>query len=172
MLDKSSKAKLDKFMEAKKRNVSRLIYITYRYFNEWAQKQWEADGWGGMRPDHLRVISIIGIESVNNNELAKRAGVSKQAMSKMVMDLVEEGFVEIETDPNDSRAKIIGITPKGVDFLVYLGKCGKMFEAKYHDLIGKEKTEQLIDILSELTEALLAQDREAFWKKDAFKNRT
>ncbi len=113
MLDKRRKEKLESYMLKRKRNLCRHIYITYRYFNEWAQKQWIEDGWENIRPEHLRLISIIGIDEVNNNELAKRARVSKQAMSKMVNDLESHGFVDVEPDPNDSRASIISISNNG-----------------------------------------------------------
>lgn len=152
-------------MEARKRNIARHIYIIHRYFNEWAEKKWQEDGWGELRPEHLRLISIIGVEPVNNNELAKRARVSKQAMSKMVNDLVGMGYVNIEPDPKDSRAKIISISNKGVDFLIYLGNCGKGFEEKLEDLIGVKKTAQLIDIFTEITEGILSKEKALYWKK-------
>src|SRR3954462_5062292 len=103
MLDKKTKAKLESLMAVRKRNISRGIYITHRFVNEWAQKKWKEDGWDDIRPDHLRLISIISMEVVNINELSKRARVSKQAMSKMVNDLISKGFIAYETDPNDSR---------------------------------------------------------------------
>jgi len=165
MLDKRSQIKLEKYMAKRKRNIARLIYITYRYFNEWTQKQWTLDGWKEMRPEHWRLISIISIEAVSNNELAKRARVSKQAMSKMVNDLVAFGYVDVEPDPADSRAKIISISKKGVDFLEYLGPCGQGLEEKFHAIIGTKKTEQLITIMAELTEGILTEEKGSWIKK-------
>ena len=139
MLDKQSKKKLDKYMERKRRNLCRGLYITYRHFNEWAEKKWKEDGWGDLRPEHLRLISIISLEQVNNNELAKRARVSKQAMSKMVNDLEQQGFVDIIHDPNDSRAKIISISNKGVTFFEYFTGSSQIFEGMCKEKIGDKK---------------------------------
>ncbi len=155
MLDKGSKDRLEDYMQKRKRNLGRLIYITHRHFNEWALKRWHEDGWHEIRPEHLRLISIIGLEAINNNELAKKARVSKQAMSKMVNDLVKRGVVDVQPDPDDSRAKIISISKSGVDFIIYFNSCSKNLEQKFNDIIGKKKTAQLIDILSELTEGIL-----------------
>src|SRR5579862_7827130 len=138
MLDKVSKAKLEGYMETRKRNLCRLIYITHRHFDEWGQNRWKEDGWGGLRPDHLRVLSIIGIDEVNNNELAKRARVSKQAMSKMVNDLADYGLIDINSDPNDSRAKFISVSKKGVDFMTYLKNNACDLQEHFSNLIGKK----------------------------------
>jgi DNA-binding MarR family transcriptional regulator len=165
MLDKRSKEKLESFMQTRKRNLARLIYITHRHFNEWAQKKWIEDGWGEIRPEHLRLISIIGTGEVNINELAKRARVTKQAMSKMVNDLKERGFIQIHPDPQDSRSKIISISSEGADFMMYLCGSAKELEIKFAAIIGKKKTEQLISILSELTEGILELEEQEASKK-------
>lgn len=159
MLDKRTQAKLESHMAARKSNISRGIYITHRYVNEWAQSKWKEDGWDDIRPDHLRLISIISMEPLNINELSKRARVSKQAMSKMVNDLITKGFIAYEADPKDSRAKIISITKEGVDFLVYFKGCAKLVEKKFEDIIGSKKTQQLIDILGELSEGILELEK-------------
>jgi DNA-binding MarR family transcriptional regulator len=159
MLDKRRKEKLESYMLKKKTNLCRHIYITYRYFNEWAQKQWLVDGWENIRPEHLRLVSILGTDAVNNNELAKRARVSKQAMSKMVNDLESHGFIDVEPDPNDSRAKIISISNNGVEFLEYFQNTGKVMNKRFEDILGIAKTEKLRALLSELTEGILELEK-------------
>ena len=159
MLDKRRKEKLESYMLKKKTNLCRHIYITYRYFNEWAQKQWIEDGWENIRPEHLRLISILGTDVVNNNELAKRARVSKQAMSKMVNDLESHGFVDVEPDPNDSRARIISISNNGLEFLEYFQNSSKVMNKQFEDILSKEKAEKLLSLLSELTEGILELER-------------
>ena len=165
MLTKRAKAKLEVLMTSRKRNLGRHIYIIHRYFNEWALAKWQKDGWGEIRPEHLRLISIVGVESVNNNELAKRARVTKQAMSKMVNDLETRGFIIVEPDPNDSRAKIISISNEGVDFIEYFNQCAKVLEGKFTAIIGEKKKEQLVDILSELVEGILEHEKIDCMKK-------
>jgi DNA-binding MarR family transcriptional regulator len=161
MLDKRSKKKYEAYMLKKKTNLCRHIYITYRYFNEWAQRQWKEDGWKNIRPEHLRLISILGMDVVNNNELAKRARVSKQAMSKMVADLEFHGFIDIEPDPNDSRSKIISVSNNGVEFLEYFNNTNKTIEKYFKDILGEEKTAKLKELLGELTEGILLEEEAA-----------
>lgn len=158
MLDKESLARLKKHMAARKHNIVRGIYITHRYINEWAQTKWKEDGWEGIRPDHLRLISIISLEALNINELSKRARVSKQAMSKMVNDLISKGFIAYETDATDSRSKIVSITKEGIGFLEYFLGCKKVIEKKCEAIIGAKKTKQLTAILAELSEGILEME--------------
>ena len=165
MLDKRTKAKLESHMAVRKRNISRGIYITHRYVNEWSHGKWKEDGWDDIRPDHLRLISIISSETVNINELSKRARVSKQAMSKMVNDLISKGVIAFETDPKDSRSKIISITKEGVEFMEYFKGCAKLVEKKFENIIGVKKTQQLIDILAELTEGILELEKKEHERK-------
>ena len=159
MLDKRTQVKLESHLAARKRNIARSIYIAQRYISEWALLKWKEDGWADIRPEHLRLISIISSETVNINELSKRARVSKQAMSKMVNDLISKGFIEFETDPKDSRSKIISITKDGVGFLEYFVGCAKLLEKKMEGIIGIKKTQILIDILGELTEGILELEK-------------
>ncbi|MCX6198786.1 MAG: winged helix DNA-binding protein [Bacteroidetes bacterium] len=165
MLDKRTRAKLESHMAARGRNIMRGIYITHRYVNEWAQSKWKADGWENIRPDHLRLITIISLEDVNIIELSKRARVSKQAMSKMVNDLITKGFIEFETDPKDSRSKIISITKEGVHFMEYFVGCAKLVDEKFEKIIGVKKTQQLISILSELSHGILDLEKKEHEKK-------
>ena len=159
MLDKRGKQKLETYMHKSKTNLCKHIYITHRYFNEWAQKKWKEDGWVNIRPEQLRLIAILRTDEVNNNELAKRARVSKQAMSKMVNDLESHGFIDVNPDPNDSRSKIVSVSNKGADFLEYFYNCNKPINKQFRDILGDEKADKLLEILSELTEGILELEK-------------
>lgn len=165
MLDKRTKTKLERHLAERHRNVARSIYIIHRHINEWSQNQWREDGWEDIRPDHLRLISIISLEAVNINELSKRARVSKQAMSKMVNDLISKGFIAFQTDPKDSRSKIISITKGGVEFLEYFKSCSLRIEKKFEEIMGEKKTQQLTALLTELTQGILDCEKEDWVKK-------
>ena len=158
MLDKQTKRKLDMLIEARKRNLCRSIYIIYRVMHDWSSKKWIEDGWDDIQPEHLKLVSIIGADNWNNNELAKKARVSKQAMSKMVNLLESRGFIVVTADPADSRAKIISISKKGVEFMEYFYSTTKQFTRQFTDIITSKKTEILMDIMSELAEGLIERE--------------
>ena len=45
--------------------------------------------------------------------LAQRAGVTKQAMSQLVRLMERQGYLEQIADTNDTRAKVVRMTPRG-----------------------------------------------------------
>jgi DNA-binding MarR family transcriptional regulator len=126
--------------------------------HQWSEKKWQDDGWHDIQPEHLKLVGIIGDREWNNNELAKKAGISKQAMSKMVNLLEGRGFISVVPDENDSRAKIITISKKGVEFLEYFHKNNIEFSRQFSELISKDKLNTLTQILSELAEGLIERE--------------
>ena len=61
------------------------------------------------------LLPHIALEGTRLTELAERVGVSKQAVSKLVAEFVDQGMLELSADPEDGRAKLVRFTPRGVD---------------------------------------------------------
>lgn len=57
---------------------------------------------------------LHGDQGVRLGVLAEMAGVTKQAISQQVAHLESHGYVLVETDPHDSRAKQVRLTDKGI----------------------------------------------------------
>lgn len=73
-----------------------------------------ARGFDGMTPAFASVIPLLDAEGIRPTLLAQRAGISKQAISQLVRELENRGYVEQIPDENDTRAKIIRLTSRGV----------------------------------------------------------
>lgn len=58
-------------------------------------------------------LHIIGEKPTNQTELATRARVENQTMSRTLDRLEREGYITRERDPRDRRRHIITRTPKG-----------------------------------------------------------
>ncbi|MDX1496672.1 MAG: MarR family transcriptional regulator [Salinisphaeraceae bacterium] len=56
---------------------------------------------------HLDLISYIDPDGTTITEIARRKGVTKQSISKTVQELLDMGFLEARTNPQDSRSKLI-----------------------------------------------------------------
>lgn len=65
------------------------------------------------KPKHSAVFAQLGPEGARLTELAKRAGMSPQAMGELVDELEELDYVRREPDPGDRRAKVVRLTPLG-----------------------------------------------------------
>lgn len=59
------------------------------------------------------VMRFLGEDGLRVGALARLAGVSKQAVSQQVAYLEKHGYVTIEPDAADQRAKVVRLTPRG-----------------------------------------------------------
>jgi DNA-binding MarR family transcriptional regulator len=70
--------------------------------------------------------------------LAQRAGMSKQAMGKLVDQCLAWGLVLREPDARDARARRIQFTPAGLSWLLAMQQSVAQAEAELRQAIGPE----------------------------------
>ena len=131
-------------------NIGRLFLRAARAYSELALKKMSVRGYSGLTLFHTALIANLDIEGTRITTLAKRAGISKQAMGQLVMDLTERGFIQREPDPDDKRAALILFTQQGWQFLqdAYLVK--QEIEAEYAAILGEDGMVQLRSALERL----------------------
>lgn len=81
---------------------------------EWEREMAEA-GFGDLSlATGSNVLRFLGAEGLRIGAIAQLAGVSKQAISQQVAYLERQGYVRIDPDPHDSRAKVVSLTERGL----------------------------------------------------------
>jgi DNA-binding MarR family transcriptional regulator len=65
------------------------------------------------RPTHNAVLRYLDRDGTHASELARRSGLTRQALSLIVAELEQMGVVERRDDPNDKRAKVITYSERG-----------------------------------------------------------
>ncbi|NSL90130.1 MarR family winged helix-turn-helix transcriptional regulator [Chitinophaga solisilvae] len=102
------------------------------------------------------MVLLVNIDPYGtiNNELAKKARISKQAMSKIVKSLIAEGFIGTRKHDTDNRASIIFITEKGKELMINASEAVEELTAFYTAVIGQDDMQQLKQILGRLLEGL------------------
>ena len=90
-----------------------LIVLAERHMANALQEHLVAAGFEDHRVVHHNVMAHVTYEGIRLTELADRAGITKQAMSELVIDLERLGYLQRSPDPLDGRAKLIGFTDKG-----------------------------------------------------------
>lgn len=108
-------------------------------------------GYGDIRPGHGCVFRYVEREGVRLTDLAELAGHSKQAVGEFVADLEAMGYVERVPDPVDRRAKIIRLTPRGVEAKEAAMEIFATIERQWAERIGEERVAALRDALERLT---------------------
>src|SRR5947208_563548 len=94
-------------------SLRRLLWIGFNIVNEIVLAQVKAQGFQDIRPPHATAFRCMETEGVRVITLAERAGVTKQAMSLVVKEMVEMGYVKTEQDSTDKRALLVKRTEKG-----------------------------------------------------------
>ncbi|MEV4612751.1 MarR family winged helix-turn-helix transcriptional regulator [Kitasatospora sp. NPDC049258] len=72
-----------------------------------------ARGFEDLRPAHGYAFARLAPAGAGVGELAEHLGVTKQAASQMVEELVRKGYVERQPHPDDARARLIVLTERG-----------------------------------------------------------
>jgi len=72
-----------------------------------------ARGFADLRPAHGFAFVRLAGDGATVGQLAEHLDVTKQAASQMVEELVTKGYVERRPHPDDARARLIVLTPKG-----------------------------------------------------------
>lgn len=69
------------------------------------------------RYSHLNLTRNLDVWGTRTTTLAKRAGMTKQAMGEIVQQCEKLGLVGRRPDPTDARAKIVVFTDAGLEWL-------------------------------------------------------
>lgn len=72
-----------------------------------------ARGFEGVRPAHGFAFARLAPDGATVTDLAVHLGVTKQAASQLVEEIVRKGYAERRPHPVDARAKLIVLTEQG-----------------------------------------------------------
>lgn len=140
---------LDTYQQ-KQKSWGKLLSILKRQFEAWATTELEGHGYADFKMGYMPLLMNIHPEGITNNELAKKAKVTKQAMSKVVKELVEAGYIVTETHGRDKRSSIISLTVKGKKLVLSARQKVFELEAEYETVIGKKKFAELKEMLTRI----------------------
>jgi DNA-binding MarR family transcriptional regulator len=72
-----------------------------------------ARGFEGVRPAHGFAFARLAPDGATVTDLAAHLGVTKQAASQLVDELVRKGYAERRPHPEDARARLVVLTERG-----------------------------------------------------------
>ncbi len=96
---------------------------------------------------HLTFYCHLNCGVTHASEVARRMGISRQAVYKITRELQRIGALELQEDPDDKRQKTICMTELGER--VALDARAAMAEVEVHlqDIVGPKQFESLVHIL-------------------------
>jgi DNA-binding MarR family transcriptional regulator len=140
--------------ELKRESTGQLLLKCARLLDERAVERVRAAGAPRLRPAHTRLLPHIDPDGTRLTDLARRLGITKQAVGQLVGDLVEMGTLSLEPDPLDGRARRVQFTERGMKAIAHgLGVLAEI-EAELAQRMGKRKMKELHATLTLLVDAL------------------
>ena len=148
----------DELERAKRASTAQLLFRCARRVNEHALARLAARTRLPIRASHTTLFPHIDLEGTRQTELARRVGVSKQAIHQLVAELESLGVLERIVDPTDGRATLVRFTQKkGRSLLDGLALLGEL-EREIEQSIGTKRMRALHDALTALDAHLDAED--------------
>jgi DNA-binding MarR family transcriptional regulator len=105
-----------------------------------------------LRPTHNAVLRYLDEDGTRATVLARRSGLTRQALTQIIDDLERLGVVERREDPSDRRAKLVVYTDRGRTFFRRSRDVIDAIEAEYSRRLGRERYRALKDALADLIE--------------------
>jgi DNA-binding MarR family transcriptional regulator len=78
-------------------------------------RELNAAGFDDLTMPHMAIFRFPGPDGVRPGVLAERAGMSKQAMNRLLGSLEDLGYLVRSDSPDEGRARIVRFTKRGYD---------------------------------------------------------
>jgi DNA-binding MarR family transcriptional regulator len=111
-------------------------------------------GFPDIRPAHSSLLRNIAETGSRVSDLAERAQMTKQSMGYLADTLAAAGYLTVEPDPADGRAKLVRLSEKGRAASEALIKISAETEAEFGRLIGAPEMSELRRLLERLADQL------------------
>ena len=85
---------------------------TVYWFDEQLQAGLDAKGWGKLSRTQSLVLVNVANGETRAARMAENLGISRQAMSQFLAEMVDNKLVELVPDPADRRARIVRFAPE------------------------------------------------------------
>jgi len=87
---------------------------------------------------HIHITRHLALGGSRLTDLARQAGMSKQAMGDLVDQCAAWGLVQREPDPLDARARRVRFTPTGLAWLAAFKEAVAQAEAEFRAEVGPD----------------------------------
>ena len=133
-------------------NTGLLLFLPYRAMEMRVFAGLAEAGFDDFTPAQARVFQRLAPEGSRLTDLAAQAGITKQSAGFLVDQLEASGYVERVPDPEDGRARLIRIAPRGWASIEVSRRFVEEVEAEWLAHLGARKMAALRRTLAELRE--------------------
>lgn len=120
-------------------------------------RELNAAGFTELIGPHMAIFRYPGPDGVRPGVLAERAGMSKQAMNRLLGSLEELGYVERADAPDEGRARIVRFTKRGHAAYAKAVEVLRTIEREWKAELGAKDFAQLKTLLFRVWESKLVK---------------
>lgn len=114
-------------------------------------------GFDDLAMPHMAIFRFPGPDGVRPSVLAERAGMSKQAMNRILGSLEELGYLVRSDDPDVGRARIVRFTKRGLAAYARAVDVLHQIEKEWRAELGPKDFAQLKQLLFRVWESPLVR---------------
>ena len=118
-----------------------------------------ARGVEDMRPAYGYVLVNARTSPLRVTDVARVLGVTKQAASQVIDAMVARGLVRREAAPDDARARVVVLTPLGLQLLSVVEDVYRELEGEWAAVIGADALDRMRRDMSAVLRARPAELR-------------
>ncbi|MGH9559845.1 MAG: MarR family winged helix-turn-helix transcriptional regulator [Terracidiphilus sp.] len=118
-------------------------------------KELNAAGFDELSMPHLAVLQFPGPDGARPGTLAERAGMSKQAVNRLLGSLEDLGYLVRSDAPDEGRARVVRFTKRGHAAYAKVHDILRDVEREWRDELGPKDFAQLKALLSRVWESAL-----------------
>ncbi len=128
--------------------MMRLLFDAYFWFDESLQRSMQAQDIPPLSRSQSMVMICL-VEGISRpSVLARKLRVSRQAMQKNLADMEAKGYLRLDPDPEDRRAKHVRLSRTGKQRQKNARDALRSLEAELKSRIGARKVTALTDALT------------------------
>jgi DNA-binding MarR family transcriptional regulator len=102
-------------------------------------------GFADLRTAHGFVVQHVVEGPRPVGDIAERMGVTQQAVSKSVGELVALGYLDRSADPDDARVRLVGLSARGREAVATTRRVRAEIEAELTATLGRDRAAALHD---------------------------
>jgi DNA-binding MarR family transcriptional regulator len=99
------------------------------------------------------LLSNIDLAGSTVTTAADRAGISKQAMGRLAVELEGAGYIRVRGDPKDARVRVLKLTKTGKRLMLDSLEVMAELEHRYARFIGRDRLAVMLGGLAAFIDA-------------------
>ena len=100
------------------------------------------------------ILVHLGADGISLSELARRRGITRQAVHQHVRGLVARGYVRLEDDPEDRRSKVVRRAARGAALDAALARIKRDMQGQVEAVLGPDALAALRRDLRRVVDAI------------------